>query len=154
MYAKIINNLVDQYPYSIDLLKRENSNVSFSSNIEVDFDTLASFSVFRVFPTAKPSFDISTQKVVEISPVLVNDRWEQAWEVQELSEAERLVVFESKAAEVRALRQRLLMESDWTQFKDIPDSLSQIWQPYRQQLRDVPAQEGFPFSVTWPPAPV
>ena len=27
------------------------------------------------------------------------------------------------------------------------------WAEYRQALRDVPEQEGFPFNVTWPQEP-
>ena len=55
---------------------------------------------------------------------------------------------------VRADRDRRLAESDWTQGKDIPDSISTPWATYRQALRDLPDQEGFPWTVTWPEKPV
>lgn len=57
------------------------------------------------------------------------------------------------AAAARARRNGLLAASDWTQGKDIPDSVSTAWATYRQQLRDVPAQAGFPLNIQWPTPP-
>ena len=54
------------------------------------------------------------------------------------------------AQTVRASRDQLLSECDWTQAKDILDAVSQPWAVYRQALRDLPAQTGFPWSVVWP----
>lgn len=59
---------------------------------------------------------------------------------------------ELEAAVARARRNALLAESDWTQLADAPvDSLA--WANYRQALRDVPAQPGFPLNIVWPVAP-
>lgn len=54
---------------------------------------------------------------------------------------------------VREERDALLVGSDWTQAKDVPDSVSAAWANYRQALRDVPQQAGFPTNVTWPQKP-
>ncbi len=54
---------------------------------------------------------------------------------------------------VRQKRNRLLTESDWTQVADIPSDTKSKWTTYRQNLRDVPAQSGFPKTVTWPTKP-
>jgi hypothetical protein len=59
----------------------------------------------------------------------------------------------SKELEVRTKRNKLLQESDWTQTKDSPDAVDVLWQPYRQALRDITTQQGFPFNVVWPIAP-
>ena len=64
-------------------------------------------------------------------------------------EAERLA---QAAEQVRNERDRLLAASDWTQIADAP-VVSLEWQSYRQALRDVPQQSGFPDSVEWPVAP-
>lgn len=56
------------------------------------------------------------------------------------------------AAQVRAERDRLLTGSDWTQVADAPVDKA-AWAAYRQALRDIPQQDGFPGSVTWPSAP-
>jgi hypothetical protein len=54
---------------------------------------------------------------------------------------------------VRGIRDSLLRQSDWTQLADAPvDDL--VWAVYRQALRDVPQQEGFPDNVVWPELPV
>lgn len=54
------------------------------------------------------------------------------------------------AARVRVERNKLLSDSDWTQGKDIPDSVSSQYAIYRQALRDLPEQAGFPFEVVYP----
>ena len=59
---------------------------------------------------------------------------------------------EEKAGQVRADRNVKLTASDWTQIADAPVD-KQAWATYRQALRDVTAQEGFPWTITWPDAP-
>lgn len=54
---------------------------------------------------------------------------------------------------VRQRRNELLNQSDWTQAADIPADTKSKWTTYRQNLRDVPTQSGFPNSVTWPTKP-
>ena len=58
-----------------------------------------------------------------------------------------------QATSVRATRDTKLAESDWTQARDVTLANDADWQAYRQALRDVPTQEGFPWSVTWPEQP-
>ena len=57
---------------------------------------------------------------------------------------------EGMSNSIRQQRNKLLAESDWTQVKDISDSISTTYAIYRQKLRDLPEQNEFPFSVTWP----
>ena len=57
------------------------------------------------------------------------------------------------AAQARAQRDSLLVESDWTQLPDVPESTRAAWAQYRQALRDVPQQSGFPHTITWPERP-
>lgn len=61
---------------------------------------------------------------------------------------------EQKVQQIRAQRNFLLAASDWTQGKDIPTTISEPWATYRQQLRDITDQPGFPDTVTWPDKPV
>lgn len=53
---------------------------------------------------------------------------------------------------IRAKRNQLLLESDWTQIPDVPLD-KEAWGLYRQALRDITAQEGFPQNVTFPDKP-
>jgi hypothetical protein len=54
-----------------------------------------------------------------------------------------------QAKSVRTTRDEKLKDSDWTQIADAPVD-KEIWATYRQALRDVPTQSGFPWEVTWP----
>lgn len=57
-----------------------------------------------------------------------------------------------QAASVRADRNTRLSASDWTQVADAPVDKA-AWATYRQALRDVPDQTGFPWNVSWPEQP-
>jgi len=56
------------------------------------------------------------------------------------------------AAEIRTERDAKLTESDWTQVVDAPVDQA-AWATYRQALRDIPDQAGFPTEVNWPTEP-
>jgi hypothetical protein len=58
---------------------------------------------------------------------------------------------EELAAEVRAERGRRLSETDWMALSD--STMSAEWATYRQALRDITTQEGFPYAVEWPTKP-
>ena len=62
---------------------------------------------------------------------------------------------EDIAAAARAKRDALLVESDWTQLADSPLSagVREAWTVYRQALRDISDQSGFPQEISWPVAP-
>jgi len=53
---------------------------------------------------------------------------------------------------VRSDRNNRLSACDWTQLADAPGDKA-AWASYRQALRDVPSQEGFPWAITWPEEP-
>ena len=53
---------------------------------------------------------------------------------------------------VRESRNRRLSETDWTQLADAPVDKA-VWAAYRQELRDVPTQVGFPWTINWPAQP-
>lgn len=54
--------------------------------------------------------------------------------------------------EAREHRDELLAASDWTQVSDAPVDQA-AWATYRQALRDIPEQEGFPSEIAWPAKP-
>ena len=110
-----------------------------------------------VFPAPQPAFDPITHVVREIAPVLTDKgHWEQRWETVAL-EAETVAAnqaakVESAAAAARAQRNAKLADSDWTQVADSPVDKA-AWATYRQALRDISQQPGFPLTVAWPVAP-
>ena len=58
-------------------------------------------------------------------------------------------------AEARRERLLRLIESDWTQAPDAPVTENERarWREYRQRLRDIPDQPGFPDDIVWPEEP-
>jgi hypothetical protein len=70
---------------------------------------------------------------------------EQEAEYKAMKDAEQ-------AKSVRQSRNDKLKECDWTQIADSTAD-KQVWATYRQALRDVTAQQGFPWTVEWPVAP-
>jgi hypothetical protein len=53
---------------------------------------------------------------------------------------------------VRQTRNELLVECDWTQLSDIPQTIKELWSTYRQQLREITNQSN-PFNIEWPIKP-
>lgn len=62
---------------------------------------------------------------------------------------------EKIAAQVRAKRDALLAETDFLMMPDYPlgeEDAAEL-KSYRQELRDIPTQDGFPAEITWPDLP-
>jgi len=57
-----------------------------------------------------------------------------------------------QAKSVREQRSTKLAECDWTQVADAPVD-KEAWATYRQALRDVTTQSGFPWTIEWPTQP-
>lgn len=143
------NQTVKTYPYSVSRLKTDNPNVSFPTDLNDAL--LAQHDVFSVRPVDPPAFDPAVE-ITETHPVLTNGVWTQTWVTRACSAEEFAARTERQAAAIRANRTQRLAESDWTQLADAPVD-SAAWAAYRQALRDVPDQPGFPWTVDWPVKP-
>lgn len=60
---------------------------------------------------------------------------------------------ETGRSKARQKRDVLLSACDWTQLPDVPEETRIAWVLYRQALRDITEQAGYPFEVVWPVAP-
>jgi hypothetical protein len=94
---------------------------------------------------------------VETAPPTIADsqlaKWDGSkWVVEDILVAEPDPEPVAPEILVRAKRDNLLSTSDWTQVDDSPVDKS-AWATYRQALRDVPSQAGFPNTITWPTKP-
>ena len=96
--------------------------------------------------------DPETQRLVRAEPYL-QDGQVFTVEVAALTAEEIQANIDSIALKVRAQRDQFLKNSDWTQGKDISDAVSTPWAAYREELRNLPDQPGFPKTVTWPTPP-
>jgi hypothetical protein len=150
MYVLSPNQTVETFPYSIGDLRRDNPNTSFPRNPSEEM--LAGWSVFPVIEQEPPSFNPATQNLNQVNPILVDGEWLQAWEVTDFSSEEIAERTEAKAAEVRADRNQRLAACDWTQLPDSPAD-HEAWAVYRQALRDLTSQAGFPWNINWPEEP-
>lgn len=152
MYAKITNGQVAQFPYTeLDLL-RENPSTSFPTTITNDL--LESYGVVKVVRAELPEFDEASQKIVDgDSPVLIDGVWTIQRTVVGKSELEVGAELKSLKSAMRSQRNQLLSACDWTQVNDVPEATKAAWGPYRQQLRDITLQSGFPHNIAWPKKP-
>jgi lambda repressor-like predicted transcriptional regulator len=152
MYLRLNEETVT-YPYSIADLRADNPDTSFPS--EMSDALLASFGVYPVTSVPRPQYDAVTQNISAGTPAQQGDAWVQTWVVSDASPAEVEARTADVSAGVRMKRDSLLAQSDWTQVDDSPLNNIQkaAWASYRQELRSVPQQEGFPFNVIWPTKP-
>jgi hypothetical protein len=128
--------------YSLGQLLRDNPDKSFP---ESPSDALlADLNVYPYTIQAQPTFDHMTQVIASTGFSQIDGAWIKGWEVNNLST-------EDAGRNIRLHRDSLLQETDWMALND--NTMSPAWASYRQALRDVTSQEGFPFSVTWPTKP-
>ena len=102
------------------------------------------FGISRLQMVTSPYFDIDTHIREEGDAVLTDGVWTQNWIITAAPE-------DIKAVNIRQTRDAKLATSDWRALSD--NTMPSEWTTYRQALRDVPAQAGFPNSITWPESP-
>ena len=139
-----------------------NANTSFPSIITEDI--LADFGGAPVLegeqatPTTpyQYSFRDGVKKVkgkyftkYSLGPVFTDNETQTALE-QETEYKAR--IDDQQGTSVRNNRNQLLKDSDWTQVVDAKVD-TKVWAAYRQELRDITGQDGFPFNVIWPTQP-
>jgi len=151
MFALIEDGAVAQYPYNIYQLKMAHPTVSFPA--DPSDATLQEFGMFRVASEAQPAVS-DTQTLGEDPPVFSAEyqRWTQVWRVRDMTEEEVQQRNDSKASEIRTERNEKIAKTDWTQLPDCPVDKA-AWATYRQALRDITAQAGFPWTIDWPEQP-
>ena len=147
-------------------IRKLNPNVSlpkvWNSNV---YDTLG---IDPVFETPKPDTTGDYKVVVRDGAEQdSNGNWVQKWVERDMfsdttedgvntTKAEHEAAYQAQldsdaAASMRDERDRKLAATDWMGLSDV--TMSAEWATYRQSLRDISAQEGFPHSVTWPTEP-
>jgi hypothetical protein len=155
LLVKTSNGQVEQFPYTLGDLRRDNPQTSFPKKIGDAI--LANYGIFHVMPDPQPDHDPLVQTVVRDAEPHRETAVDE--ETGETNETGRWVIGytvvnkpQDQAEDaVRNQRNRLLSDTDWRALSD--NTLSPAWASYRQALRDITAQEGFPYSVTWPTKP-
>jgi hypothetical protein len=145
MLVHAVDGQVQKFPYTLADLRLAHPQLSIPDSITDE--ELAAFNVYPVQATARPAFDNKTHRLRQSAEYL-GATWQQVWTTEQLPESQA-------AANVRNYRNELLSACDWTQLIDSPlDADAKLaWQLYRETLRMVPQQPGFPWNVTWPSVP-
>ena len=129
-----------------------------------DADTCAFLGIDPVLAAPKPEVTGYTQAIRNGATQDANSNWVTAWSVVDMfadttedgvttTKAEHEAAYQAdldaKAAEsVRTQRDAKLAETDWTGMSDV--TMTAEMAAYRQALRDITAQAGFPNTVEWP----
>jgi len=99
-------------------------------------------------PQAQPSrYQIAFADGVE----QIAGKWYTKYSVADMGDDAKAAKDAEQAKAIRADRNSKLAASDWTQLADSTADKA-AWAAYRQALRDVTSQPGFPWTVTWPDA--
>lgn len=150
MHVLATNQTVVKFPYSVGQLRRDNPNTSFPKNIPDG--VLADFGVFKVTNDVRPEYDPATHYIeASETPVLKNGAWVLPSTVIAFTSEQIADRDAAMAASIRLERDKLLADTDWMALSDV--TMSAEMTTYRQALRDITAQEGFPHSVNWPVKP-
>ncbi len=135
---KLING--SPVPYTEAAFRADNKHTVYGP--VVSSRHLNAQDVYRVRKLPEPTPELGQKAKLDAAPTQSdNGEWTLGWTLVPLSEAES-----------RTLRDKLLVNSDWTQVADAPVDTT-AWATYRQALRDIPAQSGFPDNITWPQEP-
>ena len=157
MYVYAPNQTLQKFPYSLEQLKKDNPFTSWPKVITDEM--LASVDTYRVTPTPAPQIDHTIN--LDHTAVFVNGAWLEQW-IQTPATAEEITQrTEAAAKAVREMRDQMLRDSDWVvgrqQELAVKDSRTpQLNEPintYRQALRDISNQPGFPHNIVWPTQP-
>ena len=83
----------------------------------------------------------------------IDGKWYTKYSVADMDQDAKTAKDTEQAKAIRSQRADKLKGSDWTQVADAPVDKA-AWATYRQALRDITAQSGFPWDTQWPDAPV
>jgi hypothetical protein len=96
-------------------------------------------------------FDVASSHVWVDCPDNITGGW-YTYENNQFNKISTSSGAPATSEEIRKMRNARLADTDWTQLADSQVD-KQVWATYRQALRDIPTQSGFPTDFTWPKKP-
>jgi len=150
MHVLVNNGNVENYPYTIGNLRRDNPHTSFPK--KPSDELLENFGMFRVTKVDRPEYD-HTKNIAEGNPVQINGVWTQVWDVTDASAEEIAERTAQQAQNMRVERDLLIAETDYLALTD--NTLTEAMATYRQALRDITEHANFPYleEADWPTKP-
>lgn len=154
-YLKIDTNEV----ISEDQLKQLNPNISFG--LPLNDSSAEALGVKVIQRTDMPDTDefyhAEPDGVEEVDGVW-REKWKVVADFEEYTDQKTNTVvsvedqiLNKKKSQARTKRDDLLQATDYYGLSDV--TMTEAMSAYRQALRDVPQQEGFPTTITWPAKP-
>ena len=106
MYILAQDQLFPKYPYSFNQLKQDNPQTSFPSSPSAEL--FESYGVYEVAQATQPTYEVSTHRVTEGTPTLLDGVWTQVWNVIALT-SEELIQYQANVQQtiVDQTQQRL-----------------------------------------------
>lgn len=145
-YCYVENNTIVEGPRGLPRSWRNISGLDM-----MDADSLLAIGWFpvRLDEGAVDEKFVGSMFIIHTNEVVEMKLWSK-YTADEKAEMDR-----QAASAIRAERNTKLSECDWTQLNDTPlDNTAKVaWTTYRQALRDIPSQSGFPHNVVWPVKP-
>lgn len=128
---------------------RDNNGPSWDRTTDEVLEALGADPVFEG-PQAQPArYQVAYRDGVQQQ---ADGKWYTKYSVSDL-DAEGIAAKDAEQAKsIRAARNQKLKDTDWTQVADAPVDKA-AWAAYRQSLRDISTQTGFPWEVQWPTEP-
>jgi len=144
MHLKLTNGTPAKY--TLGQLRRDNPQTSFPKLMPDDL--LASYDVYPYTRPAAPQYDSLSHRLTDGAFEQVDGAWSMPYVVEQLPQ-------DQAESNVRSRRDIRLQESDWIVARSYErgEPVPANWVSYRQALRDITAQAGFPYSVEWPTKP-
>jgi hypothetical protein len=144
MHLKLTNGTPAKY--TLGKLRRDNPQTSFPKVIPDEL--LASYDVYPYSRPAAPEYDSLAWRLIDDEFVNINGAWMLPYKLEALP-------LEQAQQNIRSRRDSLLADTDWLVIKayERSENIPAEWELYRQALRDITEQTGFPYEVQWPTKP-
>lgn len=121
------------------------------NNFPLQSEVLGEFGADPVLEGPQPSAG-RYQTVYRDGVEQIDGQWFTKYSLADM-DADAIAAHDAQQAKaIRDDRTKRLADCDWTQLADAPVDKT-AWANYRQALRDVPLQDGFPWDVVWPESP-
>jgi hypothetical protein len=157
MLIKLENGIPVGNPIDEKNFRTLHNNTSFPRSLTVDCVEPFGYGLYQY---TRPPVPGTHFKVEETVPVKNSDGiYMQTWETKAMSAEEIEKSTELKKVEIKRLRDEKLKASDWTMMYDVrendrySDEFIQAWLNYREDLREISTQKGYPWNIRWPIEP-
>jgi hypothetical protein len=128
--------------------QQANGGPTWAATTEEVLEALGADVVFEGLQAQPTRYQVAFANGVE----QIDGKWYTKYSVSDMDAEGIAATDAAQAKAVRSDRNAKLAASDWTQLEDSIVNKT-AWATYRQALRDVTGQEGFPWTITWPTQP-